>query len=136
MSDLHDIMYREAMRSDQASKYCAVICRRRRGSRKNCIVGIGHNRFVEHIDRSSENVCKQISENFELYSKHSIHAERSAIISLSKNIRNNLTKYVIMIGRIQSDEFGSDIKLVEPCRLCQRLLDKYGLTRVNTFDII
>ena len=97
-----------AEKSPVHSKFAAVILHR------NKVVATGYN-YVTDISSKNSGCCYEPN-------KHSVHAERHAIM----NVKNKtiLRKCSIIIFKIT---YSGVIKECQPCQMCQKLLDKYQL---------
>ena len=112
--DLYTQLLTLAKKSDQTVKYAAIIIYR------NKIIGMGHNYLT--INSTNSQFCV-----FEV-NKHSIHAERDAIMSV-KN-KTLLPESKIIIIKITNGQ----INVTAPCEMCKKLLNKYKISRVCTLS--
>ena len=110
--DINEQLYLIAMKSNQRAKYAAIIIHRNR------VVGIGYNYLISN----SSNVSQQIYETY----KHSIHAERNAIMNVKD--KTILSSSKIIIIRLHD----GNIVQAKPCEMCKNLLDKYKLYKIYT----
>ena len=110
--DLNNQLITLAQKSDQILKYAAIIVYR------NKIIGMGHN----YLTVNSTNTLSCVFE----VNKYSIHAEKDAIMSV-KN-KSLLPESRIIIIKIKNGK----INVTGPCEMCQKLLNKYKISRVCT----
>ena len=110
--NINEQLYFMAMKSNQRAKYAAVIIHRNR------IIGIGYNHLISNSSNDSQYL-------YEIY-KHSIHAERNAIMNVKD--KNMLSSSKIVIVRLND----GNIVPAKPCEMCKRLLNKYKLGKVCT----
>ncbi len=110
--DINEQLYLIAMKSNQRAKYAAIIIHRNR------VVGIGYNYLISN----SSNVSQQIYETY----KHSIHAEKNAIMNVKD--KTILSSSKIIIIRLHD----GNIVQAKPCEMCKNLLDKYKLCKIYT----
>ena len=110
--DINEQLYLIAMKSNQRAKYAAIIIHRNR------VVGIGYNYLISN----SSNVSQQIYETY----KHSIHAERNAIMNVKD--KTILSSSKIIIVRL----LDGNIVQAKPCEMCKNLLDKHKLCKIYT----
>ena len=101
-----------AQKSDQSSKYAAIIVYR------NKIIGMGHNYLT--VNSTNTPLCI-----FEV-NKYSIHAEKDAIMSVKD--KTLLPESRIIIIKIRSGKIDDTI----PCEMCRKLLNKYKISRICT----
>lgn len=110
--NINEKLYLIAMKSNQRAKYAAIIIHR------NKIIGIGYN----HLISNSSNVSQCIYETY----KHSIHAEKNAIMNVKDKTKLSSSKIVII--RLSD----GNIVQAKPCDMCKNLLDKYKLCKIYT----
>jgi deoxycytidylate deaminase len=110
--NINEQLYLMAMKSNQRAKYAAVIIYRNR------IIGIGYNYLTSY----SSNVTRCLYETY----KHSIHAEKHAIMNVKDKTILPLSKIIIV--RLQD----GNIVQAKPCEMCKNLLDKYKLCKICT----
>jgi deoxycytidylate deaminase len=110
--NINEQLYSIAMKSNQRAKYAAIIIHRNR------VVGIGYNFLISN----SSNVSQQIYETY----KHSIHAERNAIMNVKDKTILPFSKIIIV------KLCDGNIVQAKPCEMCKNLLDKYKLNKIYT----
>ena len=107
-SNLENVLIKTALKSNMNNKYaCAIILR-------NKILSVGFNSYKPHNSNSIIYECN----------KHSIHAEKDAIMKIkNKTILKNCKIYIIKI----KDNY---IEKGIPCPMCYNLLHKYNIYKI------
>ncbi len=105
-----------AQKSPVHSKFAAIIMHR------NKVVAYGYN-YVTDISSKNAGCCYEPN-------KHSVHAERHAIM----NVKNKaiLRECSIVIFKIT---YSGIVKECRPCEMCKKLLNKYQLKQKIISDI-
>lgn len=97
-----------AQKSPVHSKFAAIIMHR------NKIVSTGYN-YVTDISSKNKNMMYEPN-------KHSVHAERHAIMNVKNKMKLNECK--IIIFKITDSGV---VKECGPCEMCKKLLNKYSI---------
>ena len=106
-----DIIINVAKKSNINNKYVCIITYRDK------IISTGYNKFKSFSQKNNES-------NYEC-NKHSIHAEKDAIMKI-KN-KNILQYCKIYIYKIKNN---NELELGIPCPMCYNLLKKYNITKL------